>query len=207
MTPDDWFVTDPTVFDTVIVDVDQCFWRERQLPQQVFRHGMARVQFFEFGEVVTAEFWRILASLGRHYRDNEVLVTTIDPTPQYFHDHFGYFGLLRLPVNPDPERYIAAWRFAPEKSRADSLNDHGEVLAYTGTSGGWGVWADREFGIAIIGVRATDGIEPPAKLVSNGIQFKSLEVSVDIIGLAWAGSVAPADFRDEFRRNYGRSFY
>lgn len=179
------------------------FVLDRRLPAQVFRQPNARITFMEFDQLTTPEFWSAATAIIRHYQDDELLFAVVEPpADRYFREHFGYYGALRLPITVGPDRYLDALSSEPPGSPADALVYHGDVLAYSSHTMGWSLWAERRFGIGVLGMRDTPAAQTPRELPAAIRWFSLEEALYKLVALNFPGETVPPAIVRALRENY-----
>jgi hypothetical protein len=84
----------------------------------------------------------------------------------------------------------------PANSPADSIRDVSSVLLWTGDSGRWGLWGERELGLAVFG--AVDDI--PGSFRESTLA--DVPSALDRMSLAFTNRIVPPDFVRAFADNY-----
>lgn len=162
-----------------------------RLPDQVFRGPIERFIFFEFDVVLTTDFGEMVRDLVKAAGDSSALAVVLEPVAEEYFRATGNERSLLL-SRSGPLTAYRDWltRHAPEEP-ADALIHSARVLGFAAQSGGWGVWAQRDFEVAVLGVRERSlarCIEShPVK------QFSVREALHNLIALRYPSEHAPVD--------------
>ena len=196
------FIRDEDEYGRTAKWVGSFFTCAARLPDLVFAGAPAEVGFCEFDDVLDAAFWDLLDGLAVEHGDGEVLLMSIEPdAASYYKKRFGYFGAARLPVAGAREAYERLISYPPEESPADALIYNGRVLAITGASGGFRIWAQRDVELVVVGVFRTDLRPVPA--LPAGIPWRSAAGALRLTAPTFLNQVVPEGFRSRFVAEYG----
>jgi len=197
------FVRDRIDFERSMERFRSMFLLKCRLPDQVFHPVPETFLFFEFDRLFAPEGWKTVRHLSKISEDQAVNLAVVEPDPDYFSGHFGYFGLLHLSVDLDWDAAAQVFESAPPDSPADALIYNTRVIALCSDTPNWGMWCERQLGIGVIGIQRHDG---EALLATPGLLgFFTLEDAlVDLVALNFAGQVTPPHIISRLRQNYGR---
>lgn len=185
----------------ILASVRSVFDTQARFPENVLRRP-ARTLYFEFEELFDVPLWRSLELLARQSGETETLGLILDPTPQYFRDHFDYYGAMRLPVDGMDKEALALLVREPDGSAADAVTHNGRVLAFVTRSLGVALWAERELGIGLVAVRNAD-LATALTGSKNAIRWFDAREVLSLITPTFVGNSVPDQFRAEFLSNYG----
>jgi hypothetical protein len=194
-------VHDPEEFARLAEIPASGFLTSRRLPEQVFRSGRAgSFLFTEFENLFSPDIWIDLRAVTMSGGDEDLVLTVVDPVPSYFFENFGYYGMLRLSVEDQPESYVRLLAIEPPDSPADSFLYNMQSLACSSISKLWGLWADRELGVAIFS--HSPSVTSIVRRFSEKLWVPCDEALSDIVALNFSGQQIPVSFYRSFRENY-----
>jgi len=190
------------MYDSIVKAANSVFDLDARLPARVFRHKARRIGFFEFDDVLDAAFWSTIQTIARGHEDEEVFLLVVEPDPVvYFRQHFHYYGAAQLPVDIVPEVYMETISAEPLESPADALLYNGQIMTFTGPSGGFGIWCERELEVGVIGL--FDGRETgtPFELPS-GMIWRSVEDAIQLMAPTFRDRKTPEELALSLRTHY-----
>lgn len=191
------FVDDHERFELLKLQVEECFWIERSLPNQVFKQGFASFRFEEFDWAMSADFWSALQALCQCSGDASLLIAVLEPDPlKYYRKEFGYFNWAELSVSASDTEYLELLNRFPDESPADSLLANSEKVVWLPRSGKWAIWGERTYEVCVMGRRDSE-----EQNVWNDVGW-ALETAIPN---AFSGGVIPTDFAEPLSRNYAKS--
>ncbi len=81
---------------------------------------------------------------------------SFDPDPGYYQEFYETYGAFRIPTPDLPSAYWDALSFRPNDDATGALLFAADVLSVAGSSGDWGVWGERQIGVAIVRTSGSD---------------------------------------------------
>ncbi|MET9363697.1 hypothetical protein ABZX93_22670 [Streptomyces sp. NPDC006632] len=123
---------------------------DARFPDQVFRNGGAGSLFCEFDAVLSSEFWPALCTMARWHGDDHVELLVLEPDGDDFYVPQGLgYPAVSLSVEVGAEDYWAAIGFEPDGDALHAISITANVVAFTGASGRWGCWGERDPEVAV----------------------------------------------------------
>jgi hypothetical protein len=124
----------------------------------------------------------------------------LDPEPEYYREHFGFFPAWRLGVNESGDDYRDLISYEPPKSPADALMYRADVLMLFSTSGSIVAWAQRELELGVLGLFdvGQSTVALPAQ-----IPWHSALGAAELMSPLFVTSKVPRRLRSALLRNYG----
>lgn len=128
------------------------FYGGRKLPEMVFMQSMKHFCFFEFNSMISPEFMSILREVAKHFREDTVLVTVLDPDPvEYFFREFGHCGAFQISSDSTNNEYFSILAHEPPESPADALLYNSNIIIWNSNGNKWAMWGERDSGIGVLG--------------------------------------------------------
>lgn len=195
MTPDG-FPTSELGFqalqNSVAVQVDL----DARLPAWPFRAARGYAAIFEYDRILGGSFGNVLAELVDTYGDDAVTGVGIDPRAAYYRDEYGLFPAFRIASDRVRSEYGEALRFEPGGDPTGSLGDSLNVFAFTGSSGEWAVFGQRDWEVGLLLTPDVDG-----DWLDAGVPWFGVDVDLDSIRspAGWGATLGDHD-REEFAR-------
>lgn len=174
-----FFMKDIQQFNESKKKINEAFNTEKKLPEQVFRQSFKNFKFEEFDWAMDLEFWNTLKKLALQTKDDFVLVAVLDPNPiEYFYKEFKYYNWIRLPIDLSVDEYYEILEYGPEESPADAILYNSYTVVWLSPSMRWAIWAEREYGICIVGFNDKDHLNNLVPLLTS---WRSIDETV----LSW----------------------
>jgi len=167
-------------------------------PEFVLHSEFRAIWFLEFDSVLTRAFYRTLRSLADAADEDRHVVASIRPSGDSFLASAGHFGIARLERCASDEEYFDAISWSPRTSPVESIWIRSERVVCTGSSGEWVVWADRESGLGVAGLRG-EAISWPSEIRRDRIHYST---ALDILSLQYRDQRIPDRFAKLFEDNY-----
>lgn len=105
-----------------------------------------------------SDFIPVLESLVNAHGDSFVSFVTLEPTPQYYRDNYGYFAALRIERDVIGRFYWDGVSFEPNGDPSGAINSSAKLVAITGTSGRWAVWGNWDWDIVLVYTKEPSGL-------------------------------------------------
>ena len=151
---DTQFIDTPVDFASATRSLDALFVPGARFPDRVFR-ALAKFRFADFDFTMMPEFWSAVSELAVLVDGYNTTITTmiLDPDPEtYFRANFGYYNVFRLPASATADDYSRHLAKEPAGSSADAIYINSFIAAWFSETGRWGVWGERNRGVAVFGV-------------------------------------------------------
>lgn len=195
------FITDLSEFEALQRRASEVFGPQpRGLPHRTFISAFESFKFVDFDETLTRNFWPVLDWLAQQNRDTDLALLMHDPDPvSYYHAHFGRYGALRFKRGDTAEDYFLALHAVPDDSPADALFHVATTVSWFGSSRAWGIWGDRNMGVAVVGTHR----RPSSWLSVEGLHWMDVEQALaDLVSLNFKNQVVPPAVARELREGY-----
>jgi hypothetical protein len=166
-----------------------------RLPARVFG-GERRFRVGEFDDLMGEPLWEVVRAAARAAGDERIIAAILEPSPEYFHRHFGYYGVLALDTGDPAEAYLELLDTEPPDSPADGFIYNSEVIAVCGPSRRWQLWAQRSLGVAILAT------EPGLALEETEMRWFSAADALALIAQNFLHKRLPPEIAEAFTRNY-----
>lgn len=178
-----------------------------ELPEMVLQSRLSSIGFFEFDEIFTDECWQAITRLRETIQDeSDIFICPIKPDAAHFLKFWSNYGDL---IYPGIEQRSALWDAQfdqPDKYPQDEMILCMNQLVVSSMDERWAIWADRDLGVALIGVMQD-------VLKKNEILgfFEAVEISIvtaetaakNFIANNFAHQVLPEGFEEKIRVAYG----
>lgn len=195
------FITDFSKFEVLQERASKVFGAQpRGLPHRTFTSAFGNFKFIDFDETLTRKFWPALDWLVEQNGDVDLTLLMHDPDPvSYYRAHFGRYGALCFERGSTSEDYYRALHAVPDDSPADAIFHVAATVSWFGSSGAWGIWGDRNIGVAVVGTR-----RPPSVWASvEGLHWMDVDQALaDVVSLNFKNQVVPPEVMRELRASY-----
>lgn len=199
----DLFIRNKLDFSEILIDVKEIFELNNSLPKNVFLSQFSHFKFNEFEWLTYDEFWEFIKTLSNITGDNSVIVSVINPDPiEYHYKQFNFFNTVTIPKNFSVEEYRNVLNFHLPDSEADAIINNSNVVSIFSNSKKWAIWADRNYGIMILGFNF-DEIEVFNEL--NFEEWASIEdnnIITNWVSYNFENETEIKNFVDELYLNY-----
>lgn len=182
--------------------VSEVFDTTAKLPHQVFKRSeLLGYQLADSAAITMPGAWGVLSRIATRLGDHRIVGAVIDDL------RFNDPAIERLPAldesplaGPAP---IGEWLRRRGHNRSEPLYVDARTLAFAGDSQSWGVWADQDIEIVILGVPGGTLGDVREMLAAQdvGPWYEAAEVE-QVLGPAYHPNPAPARLLREFRRSY-----
>jgi len=177
MNTNNFFVNNIEEYNKFYKLVDDCFYVDRELPNQVFKDNYSTFLFQEFEFIMMLEFWTYIKELSKITNDELIILGVLDPDPiSYYYHCFEYFNWIKLPTSITYDKYIEQIETAPKESEADSIFYNSFAIVIAPISKKWCIWADRHFETCIIAFQKDFFSEKQLCKIS---MFKKIDYALD----------------------------
>jgi len=199
----DLFIRNKLDFNEILIDTKEIFKLNSNLPENVFLTQFSNFKFNEFEWLMYDEFWDFMKILSDITGDDSVIISVIDPDPiEYHYKQFNFFNTVRIPKEFSVEEYRDVLNFHLPDSEADAIINNSNVISIFSNSKKWAIWADRNYGIMILGFNYDEVGE------FNKLDFKDWTSITDIniitnwISYNFENETEIKNFADELYLNY-----
>ena len=195
-----WSIRESNIFEKWRQRVEKVFCVNRRLPEKVFQSGFSNFGFEEFDWAMSSEFWPSIQKLAQSSGDASLVVGVLEPHPVSYHfQEFGYYNWVEIPSTASPDNYWDVLQHSPENHPADAILINSEVVGWVPTSGAWGIWGERSYGICALGLRnlkISEGqLNRSWRTVQGALQH--------ILPNNFKDQKIPGEFAENFRSNFG----
>lgn len=195
------FIADPTEFRNELDHIQRALFRERRLPQQVFRQAPAATCFWNFSALLSDRFFGPLSELSRQTGEDCFWLASLLPDPEtYFFRHFRKYPFIRISGDESQGDYVAAINEDPGGSPADAIGHRSDVVVIYPRSLRWVMYGDREWDLSITGILVPE-IVPIFNRLFHDCTFFSAENVIEHL----AGWIGAAFDEKAFVQSYGLS--
>ncbi|MDR6436871.1 hypothetical protein J2790_002014 [Paenarthrobacter nicotinovorans] len=119
-------------------------------PEWPFRAPCGFATIYEYDTVLDDQFGAVLAALVDKYGDDHVTLLVLSPDVAAYRDAYNIFPAFELSGSSIRNDYGRALWWEPDGESTGSLGTSIDVLAVTGSSEAWSVWAQRDWEIGIL---------------------------------------------------------
>lgn len=188
-------------FERVKNLINTIFITNSALPNQVFHKEYSNYLFQKFDFTMTDRFWDDISRLAKLTHDDFVLMAVLNPDPKrYYYKEFGYFNWVKLDLSISPDTYLDILNFSPKDSPADSIFVNSYIVVWVPPSMKWGIWAERENEVSVIGFREETYKDSLKEIINN---WKPIDQDiVDWIGLNYKNLSIPKKIKEKLFLNY-----
>jgi len=148
-------ITNPIDLEAVLADLRQVVDLSVRLPASPFQRS-GTDSLCEFERFRGGNFGPILAALAGQYDDEYVSGVSVDPDPDYYQEFYETYGAFRISAADIASAYWDALSFRQNDDATGALMFSADVLCVAGSSGGWGVWGERQIGVAVLRTSGSD---------------------------------------------------
>lgn len=168
-----------------------------RLPEWPFKETGGHITLFEYDRVLGADFGEVLNALACAYDESSIVVIGIEPSASYYGDEYGLLPAFSLAPGRIEANYGAAMQFAPMGDPTGALGDTLDVLAMTGSSGEWSLFAQRDWEIALLLAGDEEG-----PWLATSVPHFARDIDLDSIRspAGWGAFLSTQD-RETFNRN------
>lgn len=157
-------ITTKVDFDVAWKLINQIFYIDQEMPNQVFKRPFSGFVFEEFDWTISGEFWdSFLKPLSIVLQDTSILTASLDPHPvDYFYPKFGYYNMIEFSTAGTESDYWDALETGPENYPVDAILYSAETMVWIPSSAKWAIWGDRGYEICVLAF-ADDSVKKAAK--------------------------------------------
>jgi hypothetical protein len=195
----DELVADSRTFVALDAQSRSIFDLEKRLPAQVFQKAIGKYYAFEYALIFRNDFATLLSSIADQFKDKTIHYMTLEPGPEYYYNHYGFFGLASFSPVDLQTRYV---KTMTRNGAADSFQVRGgDICVFWGSSLAWGIFCDRiSWELCVMGIAGNQQLSIP-----RGFPLMELNNVGSYISAAyhWKPSVA-SEFMRVFNKTYLR---
>lgn len=181
---------------------DRRFDLTARLPEQVFRKPEDLAFAFSDSAVLTApEGWQVLKSCAQHFGDEKICGVVVEGLAAATTSS----TVPRLSIAPEATREVYInWLDHEEAGTQSPLYIEARIIAFTGSTGKWGIWIDQDRELAVLGA-------PIASLAlitassQSAFPWVSSRAVGDILAPSFYPATVPLELLDRLNRTYGDS--
>ena len=195
------FPSNASEFAEVVDAVSQVVDSSRRLPDWPFREPSGSVTIYEYDRVLGGGFGGVLDALAKDFGDSEVYVLAIRPEASYYVEHYHMFPAFTAERGSIEASYMAGMFHRPDDDPTGALVDSVNVVAMTGSSGAWSIWAQRDWEIGLLLAAG-----PPTAWRSTDVPWFDLDIDLDSIRspAGWGLPLSENDLATFWRNVRGR---
>ena len=156
MSEPNFFRTDED-FRLGLQDLGQSLDYRTRLPKWPFRTPSGWVRIYEYDRLLGSDFGTVLGALAEEYRDQHVTVATLDPHMSCYRDEYGFYPGFQVRGIDVSDGYGLGLRHEPDGDPTGALAYTANVIAISGSSGAWSVWAQRDWEVGLLLTRDPAG--------------------------------------------------
>jgi hypothetical protein len=159
MTESRQYPEDRAMFDALLVGVERVVDTEIRLPSWPLRDwtAAANVDVCQYSNAIEGAFGPVLQALADFHGDEVVTTVVLDPTPAYYHEHYGTFPAFSLSRDDVAASFWECVSFEPGGDPTGAVVYTANVVTAVGDSGAWAVWAERSWDLAVVLSATPDG--------------------------------------------------
>jgi hypothetical protein len=192
-------------FSASMREVDSLIDRKKRLPEEVFLKGLSNFLFFDFHEILSADFITEICDFVAGERSDRFVLAVLDPDPvDYFFKNFDKYPIIEATPKDNASDFAKLVSADPGGSPADAIAFNSNIIVVYADSGGWAIYGDRELELAIAAFKHENEKQRFLKLVGENCITNVRTAIDDILGLVYITSPAgvPAELRDSLEKNY-----
>lgn len=152
-----YYPSDVAGFEKVQSQIFSQIDLDARLPDWPFRELAGNADVCQYSEAAEGSFGPVLGALSLAYGDDVVRLVCLDPSPEYFRQNYGHYPAFEIPANEIRDRYYEALAFEPNGDVSGALLNVSNLIAISGSSGKWAVWAERSWGLTILLTQQANG--------------------------------------------------
>jgi hypothetical protein len=112
------------------------------------------VSAFDFGRIISKDFFTALRCMAKRANSDQMLVATINPDfIGYYHRHFGMVPAFDIGIEMNDLEFIHNLNLDPDGGGSDSIASHAEKMIALDDNISWIVLGERRFELARLFVR------------------------------------------------------
>lgn len=112
------------------------------------------VSAFDFGRIISKDFFTSLRCMAKRANSDRMLVATISPDPiGYYHRHFGKVPAFDIGIEMNDREFIHNLNWDPDGGGSDSIASHAERVIILDDDISWIILGERRFELARLFVR------------------------------------------------------
>jgi hypothetical protein len=161
---------DASAYELILGQVKRVLDIDQRLPQWPFIAPAGHADICQFSLAVEGPFDAVLEALVGTYGDETVSLVILQPSPIYYRENYGSYPAFMTSAAGIADTYWDLVSYEPGGDPTGAASYTAEVAAIVGSSGAWGVWAERTWDIAIVLSQQANG-----PWLSRGVTFVSAE--------------------------------
>lgn len=188
---------DPTAFGALLNCITSVLDTDRRLPDWPCRRRSANADVCQYSHAIEGTFGPVLQALVDLHGDEAVSLVVLEPSPRYYRYNYGSYPAFSLSSQDLAEAYWEAVAHEPQGDPTGAVIYTADVVALTGSSKTWAVWAERSWDIAVVFSEHRNG-----PWLSRGVPFVPAEVALrDFTEPDFKTPLSPEQ-RQAFLRNF-----
>lgn len=147
------YLTDSNIFRQHQAIIESLVIRDRRLPEQVLKKPLSHFTFIDADGILLRSFFERIKSFLSKIGGKRCYLMVIEPDPvSYFFENFRKYPVIEMSIDDTADEYLRIIQEDPGDSPADAVAYNGRILLLYSDSAKWIVYADRDLGLAVIGV-------------------------------------------------------
>lgn len=183
--------------------LNQHFYLEKTLPNQVFKEGFERFSFEIFHHIVEDAFWdKTLQPLCKKSGDQNIFFSIVDEGfSQELVERFNFYFASKISVNSSSRDYDNCIGATPKSDPSFIAFLGGDNFVFVPESGKWAIYADRGLDLCILAFKKDCDIPTP---YGRGWWLPVKAIIYDITAPKEATPQIPKKMKIPFLKNYGK---
>ena len=199
----DLFIHNKKDFNEISNFIEKIFKLNKSLPENVFSSQFSNYKFNEFEWLMYDEFWNFTKKLNNITGDSSIIISVIDPDPiEYHFKYFNFFNTVKIPIEFSAEDYQSVLDFHLPGSKADAIIYNSNVIAIFPISKKWAIWADRSYGIMVLGYNLDEIDKDSNKLFEQWVSTVDIDIITDQVSYNFENENEIKNFTNTLYLNY-----
>ena len=148
---------DPAAFEEVRADLERGLSLATRFPAWPFHVLTGQADVCQFSHIFTDSFADVVSALASDHGETYVVFSVLEPTPSYYREYFGSFPAFKLAQQDISAEYADLVTHEPGGDATGTPAHTADVVALAGSSGGWALYAERRWDLAVVLTQITDG--------------------------------------------------
>lgn len=199
----DLFIHNKKDFNEISNFIEKIYKLNKSLPEHVFSSQFTNFKFNEFEWLMYDEFWNFTKTLNNITGDSSIIISVIDPDPiEYHFKYFNFFNTVKIPKEFTVEDYQRVLEFHLPDSKADALMYNSNIITIFPTSKKWAIWADRSYGIMVLGYNCDEIDKFSNKLFEQWVSTVYIDIISDWVSYNFENENEIENFTNTLYFNY-----
>ncbi|MBG9692795.1 hypothetical protein ABD91_18660 [Lysinibacillus sphaericus] len=199
----DLFIHNKSDFNEILNFMKKIFKLNKSLPENIFSSQFTNFKFNEFDLLMYDEFWDFIKTLNNITGDDSIIISVIDPDPIKYHfKHFNFFNTVKIPKEFSAEDYHNVLEFHLPDSEADAIIYISNVIVIFPISKKWAIWADRSYGIMVLGFNFNERDKYSKNLFEEWVSTVDIDTITDWVSYNFENENEMKNFINTLYFNY-----